>query len=117
MHDGELGIGIIGSGYMGRTYAECVARYNQNSRLVAVAGGSRAAALATDYGVDAEPTVDALLQRPDIDAVIITSPQSAHREQTVAAAEHGKHILVEKPMATSVADCRAMIDACKSAGV
>jgi hypothetical protein len=36
----ELGIGIIGSGYMGRTYAECVARYNTHARLVAVAGGA-----------------------------------------------------------------------------
>jgi predicted dehydrogenase len=117
VHDAELGIGIIGSGYMGRTYAECVARYNQHVRLVAVAGGSRAPALAEDYGVDAEPSVEALLQRPDVGAVIITSPQSAHRGQTIAAAQHGKHILVEKPMATSVADCRAMIDACRSAGV
>jgi predicted dehydrogenase len=112
-----LGIGIIGSGYMGRTYAECVARYNTGARLVAVAGGSRAPSLASDYNVDAEPTVAALLERQDVDAVIITSPQSAHREQTVAAAEHGKHILVEKPMATSVADCRTMIEACTTHGV
>src|SRR5581483_9188523 len=95
----NIGIGIIGSGYMGRTYAECVARYNTNARLVAVAGGSRAPALATDYGVDAEPGVEQLLERKDVDAVIITSPQSAHREQTIKAAEAGKHILVEKPMA------------------
>ena len=117
MSDGELGIGIIGSGYMGRTYAECVTRYNQHGRLVAVAGGTRAASLAADYGVHAEPSADALLQRADISAVIITSPQSAHREQTIAAAQHGKHVLVEKPMATSVVDCRAMIDACRDAGV
>jgi len=112
-----LGIGIIGSGYMGRTYAECVVRYNTGARLVAVAGGSRAPSLAGDYNVAAEPTVAALLERQDVDAVIITSPQSAHREQTIAAAEHGKHILVEKPMATSVAECREMIDACNTHGV
>jgi predicted dehydrogenase len=115
--DGERGIGIIGSGYMGRTYAECVTRYNQGARLVAVAGGTRAASLGADYGVDAEPSVSALLQRADVSMVIITSPQSAHREQTIAAAQHGKHVLVEKPMATSVTDCRAMIDACREAGV
>ena len=74
----EIGIGIIASGYMGRTYAECVARYCTGARLVAVAGGSRAPGLAADYGIDAEPSVEALLQRDDIDAVIITSPQSAH---------------------------------------
>jgi predicted dehydrogenase len=113
----DIGIGIIGSGYMGRTYAECVARYNTGARLIAVAGGTRAPGLASDYGVHAEPSVDALLQRTDVDAVIITSPQSAHCEQTQLAARSGKHVLVEKPMATSTAECRQMIDACRSAGV
>ncbi len=102
---------------MGRTYAECVARYNSGARLVAVAGGSRAPGLAADYAVTAEPTIDALLARTDLDAVIITSPQSAHCEQTVAAARAGKHILVEKPMATSTDECRTMIEACSSAAV
>ena len=109
----EIGIGIIASGYMGRTYAECVARYCTGARLVAVAGGSRAPGLAADYGIDAEASVEALLQRDDIDAVIITSPQSAHAEQTALAAKYGKHVLVEKPMATSTAECQSMIDACQ----
>src|SRR5262245_34275650 len=113
----DIGVGIIGSGYMGRTYAECIARYNSGARLVAVAGGSRAGGLAADYQVSAEPSVHSLLQRPDIQAIIITSPQSAHREQTVNAAQAGKHVLVEKPMATSSEECRQMIDACRAAGV
>jgi len=102
---------------MGRTYAECVARYNTGARLVAVAGGSRAPGLAADYEVAAEPSLDALLARSDVDAVIITSPQSAHCEQTLAAAAAGKHVMVEKPMATSSAECRQMIDGCRAAGV
>ncbi len=102
---------------MGRTYAECVARYNSRARLVAIAGGSRAAGLAADYGVEAEQNVEDLLKREDVGAVIITSPQSAHREQTIAAAQNHKHVLVEKPMAISVAECREMIDACRSEGV
>jgi len=113
----DIGIGIVGSGYMGRTYAECVVRYNTGARLVAVAGGSRAPALAADYEIEAEPSIDALLARSDVDAVIITSPQSAHCEQTVAAAVAGKHVMTEKPMATSSAECRRMIDACRVAGV
>jgi predicted dehydrogenase len=108
-----IGLGIIASGYMGRTYAECVARYCSGARLVAVAGGSRAPGLAADYGIDAEPSVEALLQRDDINAVIITSPQSAHAEQTALAATYGKHVLVEKPMAISTAECQSMIDACR----
>ncbi|MGI9146879.1 MAG: Gfo/Idh/MocA family protein [Chloroflexota bacterium] len=112
----EIGIGILGSGYMGRTYAECVARYNSGARLIAVAGGTRAPTLAADYAVDAEPSMHALLSRADVSAVIITSPQSAHCEQTLAAASHGKHVLVEKPMATSTTECRQMIEACRDAG-
>jgi predicted dehydrogenase len=117
MSQPEIGIGIVGSGYMGRTYAECVERYNTGARLVAIAGGTRAPTLACDYGVEDESSVAALLRRADVAAVIITSPQSAHCEQTVAAASHGKHVLVEKPMATSTAECRRMIDACSAAGV
>jgi predicted dehydrogenase len=113
----ELRIGIIGSGYMGRTYAECVARYVRRARLVAVAGGSRAPGLAADYAIQAEATIEALVQRGDVDAVIITSPQSAHAAQTAIAAKHGKHVLVEKPMATSSAECQHMIDVCRSSGV
>src|SRR5690242_4826633 len=99
---------------MGRTYAECVARYNKGARLVAVTGGSRAPGLAADYGIDVESDVEHLVQRSDVSAVIITSPQSAHAEQTEMAARHGKHILTEKPMATSTADCRRMIEVCRA---
>src|SRR3954465_13863209 len=99
---------------MGLTYAECLARYNTGARLVAIAGGSRAPGLAQSYGVPAEPTVDDLFARSDVDAVIITPPQPAHCEQTIAAARAGKHVMVEKPMATSSVECRQMIDACEA---
>src|SRR2546423_1455195 len=102
---------------MGRTYAECISRYNRGARMVAIAGGSRAPVLAADYAVAAEPSFEALLERKDVSAVIVTSPQSAHCDQTIAAARHGKHVLVEKPMATSVGECRQMIEECKKAGV
>jgi predicted dehydrogenase len=86
-------------------------------RLVAIAGGTRAPTLASDYGVDDEPSVEALVSRADISAVIITSPQSAHCAKSVAEAQHSKPVLVEKPMAISSAECRQMIDACRDAGV
>ena len=112
-----VGIGMIGSGYMGRTYAESISKYNEGGRLVAVHGGSRAPGLAEDYGIDVEPSLESLLFRPDVDAVIVASPHQVHAEQVIAAADQGKHVLVEKPMATNVADCDAMIAACDDAGV
>lgn len=113
----ELRIGILGSGYMGRTHAECITKHVTRARLVAVAGGRRAPALAADYGVAVEPDFPALLARPDIDAVLIATPHADHCAQVIEAARAGKHVLVEKPMATSVADCTAMIEACAAAGV
>lgn len=112
-----VGIGIIGSGFMGLTYAEAIARHNRGVRLVAIAGGSRASELAANYGVVATPDIAALLARTDVDGVILTTPDQYHCEQTIRAAAAGKHVLVEKPMAPSVAQCDQMITACRSAGV
>jgi predicted dehydrogenase len=113
----EIGLGIIGSGFMGRTYAECLARYTRRGRLLAVAGGSRAPQLAADYGVDYLPTLEELVARPDIAGLIVTTPEMVRLEQTRLAAAAGKHLLVEKPMARDVAQCEAMIEACDRAGV
>ncbi len=113
----ELRIALLGSGYMGRTYAECIAVHNSRARLVAVSGGSRAPGLAADYGVDYVESYADLLARGDVDAVLIATPHINHIEQTLQAAQAGKHVLCEKPLATSVADCTRMIDGCRQAGV
>jgi predicted dehydrogenase len=110
-------IGMIGSGYMGRTYAECIRRHTTHATLAAVAGGSRAPKLAADYEVPCAASVPELLARKDVDAVLIASPHSTHLEQVKRAAQAGKHVLVEKPMALNRAECDAMIAACQSAGV
>ena len=113
----RVGMGIIGSGYMGRTYAACLTRHVPNGALVSVWGGSRAPALAKEFGVEADESLEALLARPDIEAVVITSPHRAHLPQALAAAGARKHVYIEKPMAISVAECDAIIAACEAAGV
>ena len=112
-----IGIGMIGSGFMGRTYSETLSKRCRRCRLVAVTGGSRAAQLATDYGVALETSVDSLLARDGVAAVFIATPHDLHAEQAIAAARAGKHMLLEKPMACTVADCDAILDACRRAGV
>lgn len=60
---------------------------------------------------------DQIRHNDDIDAVYIALPNSMHAEYTIRAAKAGKHVLCEKPMATSLADCHAMIEACRHANV
>lgn len=110
-------VGVIGSGFMGRTWSEVSANHAAGTKLVAVAGGRRAPALAADYGVPLEATPEALISRGDVDLVVLASPPAVHRAQTVAAAAAGKHVLVEKPMAQDVLECEAMVEACRAADV
>jgi len=62
-------------------------------------------------------TFDEMVHNPDIDAVYIGLPNSMHAEYTIRAAKAGKHVLCEKPMAISSAECTTMIDACRKANV
>lgn len=110
-------VGMVGSGFMGLTYSECLAKHVKGGTLAAIAGGSRAPQLAADYGVPSEPSYEALLARPDVDAVVLATPDQNRRELTLLAAAAGKHVLAEKPMAPTVVDCDAMIVACQNAGV
>ncbi len=110
-------IGLIGSGYMGRTYAECIKRYCKGGTIAGVAGGKHAPGLAKDYGVPCLPSVNLLMAHQECDAVLVATPHSAHLGQVKAAAAVGKHVLVEKPMGLDAAECDAMIDACRAAGV
>lgn len=62
-------------------------------------------------------TIDRVKENPDIDIIYIVLPNGLHAEYTIRAAEAGKHVICEKPMATSVKDCQRMIDACNKNGV
>lgn len=110
-------IGIIGAGLMARTYAETLAKYVQGCQLVAIAVGARASQLAHDYGVAHEPSLESLAARPDVDGVILTTPDQVRVEQARVLAQAHKHLLVEKPMAPDVAQCDALINICREAGV
>lgn len=112
-----IGVGMIGSGFMGLTYSEVVANHARGCRLVAISGGRRAAQLAQDYGVSCEESIDRLLDRKDVDAVVLATPDVNRVELTLKAAAAGKHVLAEKPMAPTVAECDQMMAACAAAGV
>jgi len=73
MSEGLIRIGVTGSGFMGRTHVEAALRA-PGARIVAVAGGRRAPGLAEDYGIDCVETVEQLIGRDDIDAIISSTP-------------------------------------------
>jgi len=110
-----LRFGIPGSGFMGRTHAEAIRRLPHVATLVAISGGSRAPGLAERYGVPCLARMEDLVRRDDLDAVIVTTPHHCHVGEALAAFAAGKHVLVEKPLATTVADCDRMIAAATAA--
>lgn len=112
---GVIGVGIVGGAWHAQAYATL-----PGAKLVGVCdlNEQRAAEIAHKYG-GARVYTDyrELLTDPEIKAVSIATPDHLHREMAVAAAEAGKHILVEKPLATTVEDAAAIVRAARRAGV
>jgi phthalate 4,5-cis-dihydrodiol dehydrogenase len=71
----------------------------------------------TDFGARSYETVEALCADPNVEAVYIATPHQLHAHHVGIAAAHGKHVLVEKPMAITLAECAAMIEASRRAGI
>lgn len=115
--DRTIGFGILGSGNMARVYGDALTTQTTNGRLAAVALGTRAAALAAEFGAAVEPSAEALLARPDVDVVIIATPHSTHLPLALETASAGRHVYLEKPMALDSAECDTIIAACSRAGV
>ena len=110
--------GIAGCGWVARDYVGPAIQASANGRLAAVFDPDPAArALASDgLGVEAFDRLEAFLTA-GLDAVYVASPNHVHRGLVEAAAAAGLPVLCEKPMATTMADAQAMVDACAQAGV
>ncbi len=116
----KTGFGVIGTGIVGGAWHAHVYHNLPAAELVAVCDldAGRAREIAERYSVPHVFTdYRDLLARDDIAAVSIATPDFAHREIAVAAAQAGKHILVEKPLATTVEDAEAILAAVDEAGV
>lgn len=111
-------IGLIGAGSVAALHAHA-ASLIPGVRLIAVCDLDRSAAaqVAADSRAAVFTDYRQLLDGSDVDAVIVNTPHSLHRQVVLDAAERGLHVLAEKPLATSVADCDSMIQACATAGV
>jgi myo-inositol 2-dehydrogenase / D-chiro-inositol 1-dehydrogenase len=116
-----LGIGVIGCGSIALSvHLPALARLGSLARLVHVCDvrGAVAAETAARHGAVRWTTDDrALLDDPQVDAVIIATPEFLHAEQMIAAAEAGKHVLCEKPIASTLEEADRMIAAAAQSGV
>ena len=109
------GWGIIGTGIHADNFIAPALRAAEDTELVAICdiARDRAQEVAARHGVEnVYNSLDRMLDDPDLDVVWISTPNNLHTRQTIQAAEAGKHILCEKPMALSVSDCELMIEAC-----
>lgn len=119
----KLNIALCGLGRYAGYLAEGLA-VSQHCRLAGIVTGTPAKAERWQKQYNLPPkncytyqNFDDIAANPAIDLVYVVLPNALHKEFTIRAARAGKHVIVEKPMATSAADCRAMITACAAAGV
>ena len=114
-----IGVGVIGAGLLGDVHARVYQRLS-GIDLIAICDldEDRARTVSNKYGVSTHYTnYQALLNNADIQAVSIATPDFAHAEIAIAAAQAGKHILCEKPLATTVEAAQAIVEAAQTAGI
>jgi predicted dehydrogenase len=110
---------VIGVGLMGRRHAENIARLTLEARVAAVTDADRVTRerVARDLGATSSESIDALLARTDVRAVVVVSPKQFHEEHAIAAARAGKDVFLEKPIATSLQGADRVIAAARNARV
>ena len=114
----NLNIGVVG---LGRAFTLMLPTFMQDHRVRLIAATDPIAAaraqFTKDFNAPGYESAEGLCADPAVQVVYVASPHQFHADHVCLAASHGKHILVEKPMALSVAECTRMIDAAREAGV
>ncbi len=112
------GFGIIGCGMISDFHSAAIADI-KNGKLVAVSSrkAENSQRLVDRYSIQAYSDYNEMLNRDDIDIVCICTPSGAHMEPAVAAAEAGKHVIIEKPLEITLERCDAIIESCEKANV
>ena len=114
----RLQIGVVG---LGRAFTLMLPTFVHDGRVKLVGATDPIAAaraqFENDFGAPSYESIEALCANPAVHAVYIASPHQFHAEHVCIAASHGKHVLVEKPMALTLDECTRMIEATRSAGV
>ncbi|MDO8875755.1 MAG: Gfo/Idh/MocA family oxidoreductase, partial [Pseudolabrys sp.] len=114
----RLKLGVIG---LGRAFGLMLPTFSGDPRvsLVAAADTREAARrrFAADFGGRAYATAEELCDDPEVEVIYVATPHQFHAQQALLAARHGKHLLIEKPLALTLEDCAAIVAAARAAGV
>jgi predicted dehydrogenase len=114
----RIRVGVIGTGAISQIVHVPIFAEREDVDLVAVADADehKAEALSKRFGVPHVTTADAMMRRDDLEAVVICTPNHLHEEMAVAALEAGKHVFVERPLATTSQGAQRVIDAAERVG-
>lgn len=112
----EIRYAIVGTGYFGAELGR-IMQEQEGAHITAVLDPENAAAVAAELGCEVELSLDKLCARPDVDAVIVATPNYLHKEPVITAAKYKKHVFCEKPIALSYEDCDEMVRAAEENGV
>jgi UDP-N-acetyl-2-amino-2-deoxyglucuronate dehydrogenase len=115
----KISIGLVGCGRISGKHLEAFAKHSQDLKLAAVCDVDARALAAAEKATGAPGfnSLTDMLERTEVDAVVLATPSGLHPAQTIAAARAGRHVITEKPMATRWSDGIAMVKACDEAGV
>ncbi|MBM3497897.1 MAG: Gfo/Idh/MocA family oxidoreductase [Armatimonadetes bacterium] len=115
---GQPGFGIIGCGLVSDFHGKGIGELD-GARVVCATdmNAERAAAFAAKYGGEALATSEAVCSHPEVDIVSVLTPNAHHAEHVIRAAEHGKHVIVEKPPEMTLGKTDRMLAACRAANV
>jgi myo-inositol 2-dehydrogenase/D-chiro-inositol 1-dehydrogenase/scyllo-inositol 2-dehydrogenase (NAD+) len=111
---------MIGAGRVGKNHSNAITGYVPGAEITALVDPVDEVLQTTgkEFGIDAcFPSLEQAIDHAEFDAVVITTPTFTHRELALQAAEAGKHVFLEKPMALNLEECDAIIDGIQKAGV
>ena len=115
----RIRFGLVGCGRISKNHIEALKKHARDAEVVAVCDIDSAALQRAENATGAPgfSSYEALLEKSDADIVVLATPSGLHADQTILAAQAGRHVMTEKPMATRWQDGKRMVAACDSAGV
>jgi scyllo-inositol 2-dehydrogenase (NADP+) len=117
MNKTALNVALIGYGFAGKTFHAPLIAHTPGLNLRAVVSSDRAKVLSDFSNVDVESRADGMFSRPDIDLVVVATPNTTHFELASLALEAGKNVVIDKPIATSSEEAVKLVDLAKKKGL